>query len=372
VATTGDQRASEPTSAPDRDAPRFKYTEYDDSPGSTHNRVVDLVPESSSVLEFGCATGYMSDVLTRRKGCRVTGIELDPEAAAEASSYCERVIVGDAETLDLEEHLGDERFEAVLFADVLEHLREPGRLLRRVRPFVAQEGVVIASIPNVAHASVRRSLLAGRFRYRARGLLDETHLRFFTRDSIRDLFEENGYIVTHWFRVVAPAGESELAEDARGAPAVDDFLARDPEATTYQFVVRAVPSDAGAQLAAVRSLLEEAEAELEELRGLPEELGQRASEVEAVRAELEAVRAELEAELQALRRAHEAQARHLVSERLAFADQFEGEIEPLRDEIEWRKGVMEAQEKELAMVKQSRSLRYTEPLRRIAAIVRRR
>jgi methionine biosynthesis protein MetW len=361
VATTGDQRASEPATAPDTNIPRFKYTEYDDSPGSTHNRVVELVPEGSSVLEFGCATGYMSDVLTRRKGCRVTGIELDPEAAAEASSHCERVIVGDAETLDLDEHLGDERFDAVLFADILEHLRDPAALVRRVRPLVAEGGVVIASIPNVAHASVRLSLLAGRFRYRPQGLLDETHLRFFTRDSIRDLFEETGYVATHWFRVTATTGESELADDARGAPEVEEFLARDPEATTYQFVVRAVPSRASAQLAAERSLLDEAQAELEELRPLPQTLDQRARELEAVRAELEA-----------LRRAHEAQARHLVSERLAFADQFESEIEPLREEVEWRKGVMKVQEKELAELRESRSLRYTEPLRRIAGRLRRR
>jgi methionine biosynthesis protein MetW len=337
----------------------FRYTRYDDSVGSTHNLVVGFVPEGSTVLEFGCATGYMSEVLARRKGARVTGIELDPEAAAEASARCERVIVGDAETLDLDEHLGDERFDAVLFADVLEHLKDPGALLRRVQQFIGEGGVVVASIPNVAHASVRLALLAGRFRYRPQGLLDETHLRFFTRDSIRELFEECGYVVTHWFRITAAPEESELAADARGAPPVGEFLARDPEASTYQFVVRAVPSHASAQLAAARSLLDEAKAELDDLRPLPETLRERVAELEAVRAELEAVR-----------RAHEAQARHLVSERLAFADEFESELEPLRDELEWRKGVMEAQEEELSMLKASRSLRYTEPLRRLAGLFR--
>src|SRR5512132_3154244 len=74
----------------------FKYRRYDDSPGSTHNLVVALVPEGSSVLEFGSATGYMSEVLTKRRGCRVIGVELDPEAAEEAKAFCERVIVGDA------------------------------------------------------------------------------------------------------------------------------------------------------------------------------------------------------------------------------------------------------------------------------------
>jgi 2-polyprenyl-3-methyl-5-hydroxy-6-metoxy-1,4-benzoquinol methylase len=366
VANLRDQRASESppksaqaeSEATDSPAavPARKYVRYDDSVGSTHNLVVDFVPVGSSVLEFGCATGYMSEVLVDRRGCRVTGIEIDPEAAAAARAYCDRVIVGDAETLDLEAHLSGERFGAILFADFLEHLRDPGALLRRVSPLVADSGSVIASIPNVAHASVRLSLLSGRFRYRPQGLLDESHLRFFTRDSIRNLFEENGYVVTHWSRVTATVGDSELAEDARGAPPVEDYLARDPEAATYQFVLRAIPSGASVQLAAVRSMLDEARVELEQLRPLREELRQRTSELEAVRVEFDA-----------LRRAHEAQARHLISERLALADQFESEIQPLRDEIEWRKGM----EKELGSLQESRSLRYTEPLRRIAAALRR-
>lgn len=80
---------------------------------------------------------------------------------------------------------------------------------------------------------------------------------------------------------------------------------------------------------------------------------------------------ELEAELDALRRAHASQSRRLISERLAFADQVEAEITPLREEIAWRKEVMEQQEKHLEILRQSRSLRYTEPLRRIAAALRR-
>jgi len=80
----------------------------------------------------------------------------------------------------------------------------------------------------------------------------------------------------------------------------------------------------------------------------------------------------LEAELAALRQAHEAQARQLVAERLALAEEIEREVETLREEIEWRKGVMEHQEEQLETLRSSRSLRYTEPLRRIGAVLRRR
>src|SRR5436305_8188805 len=143
-----------------------KYTKFDDTPGSTHNLVVGLIEPGSRVLEFGCATGYMSQMLRDRLGATVVGVELNAEAAQLAAVHCDRVLVGDAEEIDLEAELGGERFEAVLFADVLEHLRDPAALLRRVRPFVAEGGVVIASIPNVAHARVRLALLRGSVQYR--------------------------------------------------------------------------------------------------------------------------------------------------------------------------------------------------------------
>jgi 2-polyprenyl-3-methyl-5-hydroxy-6-metoxy-1,4-benzoquinol methylase len=351
VATTDDQRRSEPSNAGDARDKAFKYTRYDDSPGSTHNLVVQLVPEGASVLEVGCATGYMSDVLVQRKGCRVTGIELDPTAAAEASAYCERVVVGDVETLDLGEHLDAERYDAILFADVLEHLRDPAAVLRRVRPFVAEGGAVIASIPNVAHISVRLALLAGEFRYRKLGLLDDTHLRFFTRESIVDLFESTGYVVSRWRRRRIEADDAEISSPPDVPKDIRSWLGSDPELTTYQFVVRATPTDAASQLAELRTILRETQVDLRRL------------------AELE----DASRELQLLRRAHEAQARHLVSERLSVADQMaelDGVIERLREEVEWRKGVMAEQERQLERIHGSRAFRYTAPLRRAAAALR--
>src|SRR5829696_4733848 len=173
----------------------FKYTEFQDDPGSTHSKIVSLVPPATRVLEFGCATGYMSQVLKERLGCTVVGIEIDRDAASLAERHTERVIVGDAEKIDYAAELAGEAFDVVMFADVLEHLKEPADVLRRVRPFIAENGVVIASIPNIAHGSVRLALLAGEFRYRDWGLLDDTHLRFFTRESIVDLFESAGLVV---------------------------------------------------------------------------------------------------------------------------------------------------------------------------------
>ena len=234
----------------------FRYTEFQDDPGSTHSKIVSLVPPATRVLEFGCATGYMSEVLKNELGCTVTGVEISPEAAELAEQHTERVIVGDAEKIDYAAELAGEEFDVVLFADVLEHLKEPGDVLRRVRPFVAENGVVIASIPNIAHGSVRLALLGGEFRYRDWGLLDDTHLRFFTRASIQDLFEETGYVVTHWLRQRLDVGETEIS--VPNVPdAVREWLASDPETTTYQFVLRALVSEHGEPAAGDAEELEE-------------------------------------------------------------------------------------------------------------------
>src|SRR3954471_21989059 len=292
-----------------------KYDKLDETPGSAHDLVLGLVEPSARVLEFGCATGYMSRALRDRLGATVIGVELDAEAARLAEAECERVLVGDAEELDLEAELGGERFDSILFADVLEHLRDPAALLKRVRPFVDEGGVVVASIPNVAHAAVRLALLGGSFRYREQGLLDETHLRFFTREGIQDLFETSGYLITQWLRRRLDVEETEIPIPSSVPEEARAWATGDLEATTYQFVVCAVPSEPAAQLHAWRTKLGEARAELEQLRPL-------AAEAEVLRAELDELQALRGAadELGALRRAHEVLQRRLVAERAAFAE----------------------------------------------------
>jgi GT2 family glycosyltransferase/SAM-dependent methyltransferase len=217
-----------------------KYTQFDDAPESTHKLVLSLVPAGSRVLEFGCATGYMSEVLRLRIGCEVTGIEVDENAAALARQRADRVFVGDAETLDYSALLGADQFDVVLFADVLEHLRDPSAVLRRIRPFVASNGVIVASIPNIAHGSVRVALLGGDFRYTSKGLLDDSHLRFFTRDSIIALFEDAGYVIVDWLHKHIPIDQTEVeSSDPALAQSLKGPLEADPDATIYQFVVRA-------------------------------------------------------------------------------------------------------------------------------------
>ena len=212
---------------------------------SSQTQIVLLTGRSKKVLDVGASTGYVAKAL-RERGCTVTGLEIDPEAAKQASRYCDRMIVGDVEELDLEETFPADRFDVVIFGDVLEHLVDPEGVLLRTARILAPNGYVVASIPNVTHGSVRLSLMAGQFRYTDTGLLDRTHLRFFDRPGVEELFEDTGYAIREWRRVqmdIFQPPEFELLEDDF-PPDLIEGIRKAPEAFTFQFVIRAEPVQA--------------------------------------------------------------------------------------------------------------------------------
>ncbi len=156
--------------------------------------VADLVPlECRRVLEVGCGAGEMGRLLKLR-GHTVTGVELVPEAADAARRHLDEVVTADVETDDLPFTPGS--FDAVIFADVLEHLIDPWRVLRDAA-LLSPGGCLIASIPNVQNVDVVWRLLRGRWDYRERGILDRGHLRFFTLNGIHGLFKQAGLTINH-------------------------------------------------------------------------------------------------------------------------------------------------------------------------------
>jgi O-antigen biosynthesis protein len=231
--------------------PRASETETDHSASyefvidlstdNTHANVIRLVGDARRVLELGPATGYMTKIL-QANGCSVVGIEIDPDMARQAARFCERVIVGDLDELDLGSELGADRFDVIVAADVLEHLKDPLGALRRLRPLLSPEGFFVVSLPNVAHASVRLALLQGRFEYRDLGLLDSTHLRFFTHDSVVEMFDEAELAIVELHRQEAPFAISDTCVDIDAVPdGLIRTLEADQEAQTYQFVIKALP-----------------------------------------------------------------------------------------------------------------------------------
>jgi 2-polyprenyl-3-methyl-5-hydroxy-6-metoxy-1,4-benzoquinol methylase len=216
--------------------------------GDSHQKVVELVPPDSVVLDVGCASGYLARELLARGATAVDGLEYDLEEAEAARAACRRVVVGSVEDPGVVAELADGAYDVIVLADVVEHLRHPEDALRTLLPKLGKGGRVIISVPNIAHYSMRFGLLRGRFRYEDVGLLDRTHLRFFTRATLADFLDAVGLTLDReefTFRYLPSISSIEAA------PGVGRALARAYRALirggsgllAYQFVVSATPRD---------------------------------------------------------------------------------------------------------------------------------
>lgn len=158
----------------------------------SRNRIlIEWVGTGKRVLEVGCSTGYMSQLMKERN-CAVTGLEADADAARCAANYCEEVHVLDLNSAEWITRFLEDRFEVVLLGDVLEHLVDPARALSQIREVLAPKGSLVISLPNIVHWETRVKVLLGRFDYQSCGTLDHTHLRFFTSRTARELIEGAG------------------------------------------------------------------------------------------------------------------------------------------------------------------------------------
>ena len=166
-----------------------RYT-FKADPHSSHSVILGWLGQGRGrrLLDVGAADGLLSRTLTAG-GWRVTAVEADPDLAKAGADGCETMVVAD---LDRETPALDGFFDAIVYGDVLEHLRDPARVLADLNARLARGGQVVISVPNVAHLWMRLSLAAGRFEYADRGILDRTHLRFFTRRSLGALLAGAG------------------------------------------------------------------------------------------------------------------------------------------------------------------------------------
>jgi SAM-dependent methyltransferase len=231
-----------------------------------------MVGANKRVLEFGCASGYMSARL-KDAGCHVTGVDVDAEALAEARLICDETFLVDLDVRSLADFLPETTYDVVIFGDVLEHLRDPWATLDSARRYIAPGGFAIVSIPNIAHGSIRLDLLRGNFEYSETGILDDTHLRFFTLRSAEDLCLRAGYEIEQIDRTkVALFADTPLTPVSRERlvdPALIEQIRRDPEHDTLQFVMRLRPLDdarkfdaLAKELASLRERLHEAHLDL--------------------------------------------------------------------------------------------------------------
>ena len=158
---------------------------------------------NQDVLDIGCGEGFLAAELARA-GNRIAGIDNRPEPteAFRFEQYFEADL--DSGIAPAVRQLGEKRFDKILLLDVLEHLKHPEQILQQCHALLKREGVLVVSLPNIANLVIRLMLLFGHFDYAERGILDKTHLRFFTRKTARRLLEANGYSIREEKRTVIP------------------------------------------------------------------------------------------------------------------------------------------------------------------------
>ncbi len=199
------------------------------------------IAPGSRVLDLGAGPGVLGRYLREERGCTVDGVEYNPVAAAEAAPWYGQLECADLEGLALAEYFAEGQYDYIVCADILEHLRQPGEILAQLTRLLAPNGRVLVSVPNVAYAGLIAEMLAGEFRYRPEGLLDETHLRFFNRTSLIQLLEDHGLRVAVLDATFVELDESEFKEYYLDAlpPAVVRALLGRPDALVYQFIITA-------------------------------------------------------------------------------------------------------------------------------------
>jgi 2-polyprenyl-3-methyl-5-hydroxy-6-metoxy-1,4-benzoquinol methylase len=167
----------------------FKHDPY-----SSHHLIPQLVRRLSPpgrVLDVGCDDGFAGRDLLK-DGFQVWGVDRNPVTLRKAARYYQQTILADIEN---QLPLPEGPFNVIIFADILEHLTNPARVFTHFAELLAPDGLVIVSVPNMAHLYMRLSLLLGRFEYADRGILDRTHVRFFTLRTARRFLEDAGFTV---------------------------------------------------------------------------------------------------------------------------------------------------------------------------------
>lgn len=194
------------------------------------------------VLDLGMGAGSLGRLFDPALGIRLDGVTLNPAEQQLAVPFYERTWVADLNTADLSTLTDNAAYDAVVCADVLEHLHRPERILAQCQQILRANGRMLISVPNVAYAGLIAELLEGEFRYRPEGLLDHTHLRFFTRRSLGRFLAAHGWGARSIQTVDLPLPASEFRPDFnRLPPAVAEYLEVLDDARSYQFVVTAEP-----------------------------------------------------------------------------------------------------------------------------------
>ena len=222
----------------------MKYEQAIDwNSNNTMTIIAEVINDNSKVLEFGPASGRLTKYLKSEKNCTVYIVELDEESGNIAKKYAEKALIGEVEgnieSFNWTEAYADEKFDYIIFADVLEHLRNPLTVLEKSKEFLKSDGYIIFSVPNIAHNSVIIDLMKNRFNYSDTGILDNTHLKFWTYESIEKLVRDAGMKVDFRKATYSQVGMNEFDNSyAECEEEIAFFLKTRDYPEVYQFVYK--------------------------------------------------------------------------------------------------------------------------------------
>jgi 2-polyprenyl-3-methyl-5-hydroxy-6-metoxy-1,4-benzoquinol methylase len=207
------------------------------TPGSSDFILLERVRANTRVLEFGPAYGRMTQYLFEQKSCSVYCVELDAAAAGSCRHFCEQILIGNIESYEWLETFKTLQFDHIIFADVLEHLYNPWKVLDSCKSLLKPDGSIIISIPNTSHNAIILNLMQDNFNYYPTGLLDNTHIRFFTKSSLDKMVYDSGYGVVFESAFYLDPLNTEFKISTAGIPeSVASYLSNRLYGNVYQFI----------------------------------------------------------------------------------------------------------------------------------------
>lgn len=212
---------------------------------SSHTKIINMIGEGLSVLDVGCACGDIGDYISKNKGCTVVGIEYDRERAefARLRNVYKQVIqldMNDSNAVNQALCQYRNAFDCIVCGDILEHLYNPVGVISNLKTYLKDGGYFVISLPNVAHGSVKLRLMSDDFFYSETGLLDSSHIRFFTQSTIGDFLFKSGLELMQFNRVFFPFDAECENTDIKEFPKdIVEYIAQDERAFVYQYVFKA-------------------------------------------------------------------------------------------------------------------------------------
>ena len=199
--------------------------------------LVRKIEPNSTVLEFGPSAGRLTQYMKDELNCKVYIVEIDQAAFEKCKQFAYDGVCDDIETYSWENMVDGVHFDYVIFADVLEHLRDPEKVINVVKKYIDENSKILVSVPNITHNAVVLQLLNQRFDYQPTGLLDNTHIHFFTKETAREMFERVGYHMMSCEGTFAEPYNTELHMNFEGLPkSVIDYLSSRDYGNLYQII----------------------------------------------------------------------------------------------------------------------------------------